>query len=96
MAFEDWSDSAGGNTSIGSINWAEGQAPSTVNNSARQLMADVAAWFKGSNTSTTLPGPEWIDDGNTHTYVAATQYKVAGKDVTVNHHVGRKVRAVGP
>lgn len=40
----DWSTTAASNASVGSINWAEGQLPSTVNNSARAEMADVAAW----------------------------------------------------
>jgi hypothetical protein len=40
--FNDFSTSAASNASVGSINFAEGQLPSTVNNSARQLMADMA------------------------------------------------------
>lgn len=39
----DWSTTAATNSSSDSlINWAEGQAPSSVNNSARQLMGRVA------------------------------------------------------
>ena len=44
MGIYDWSTTASNNATVGSINWQEGQAPSTVNNSARQEMADVAAW----------------------------------------------------
>ena len=44
MGIFDWSTTPSSNATVGSINWAEGQAPSTVNNSARQEMADVAAW----------------------------------------------------
>ena len=42
----NWSTTASSNASISgsSINWAENQAPSTINNSARAEMADVAAW----------------------------------------------------
>ena len=40
----DWSTTPASNATVGSISWAENQAPSTVNNSARQEMADVAAW----------------------------------------------------
>jgi len=40
----DWSATAASNATVGSINWAEGQAPSTINNSARDTMADVAKW----------------------------------------------------
>lgn len=42
----DWSTTAATNSSSDSlINWAEGQAPSSVNNSARQLMARVAEYL---------------------------------------------------
>ena len=40
----DWSTTPASNATVGSINWAENQFPSTVNNSSRQEMADVAAW----------------------------------------------------
>ncbi len=40
-----WSQTAATNASADStVNWAEGQAPSTVNDSARALMASVAKW----------------------------------------------------
>lgn len=40
MALKDWSETAGDNDDAdASINWAEGQAPSTVNGSARAMMA---------------------------------------------------------
>lgn len=42
MAFKDWSTTAADNDDADSdINWAEGQAPSTVNGSARQMMAKL-------------------------------------------------------
>jgi len=41
MSIYDWSTTAGNNASVGSINWSENQAPSTVNNSSRAEMADV-------------------------------------------------------
>lgn len=41
----DWSRTAADNASSDSaINWAEGQAPSTVNGSARYMMARIAEW----------------------------------------------------
>ena len=43
MSFWKWSKTAASNaTADTSINWAEGQAPSTVNNSARAMMAAAA------------------------------------------------------
>ncbi len=63
----DWSTTANSNASISgsSINWAENQAPSTINNSARAEMADVAGWrnllgatkiTSGTNTMTLTSG----------------------------------------
>lgn len=45
MSIDQWSTTAANNASgVTGINWAEGQAPSTVNDSARELMAQIAAW----------------------------------------------------
>ncbi len=47
-----WSQSPASNaTADSNINWAEGQAPSSVNDSARALMASVAKW-RDDNTGT--------------------------------------------
>ena len=42
----DWSTTAANNASItgSSINWAENQSPSTINNSSREEMREVALW----------------------------------------------------
>lgn len=46
MTIDQWSTTPANNASgVTGVNWAEGQAPSTVNDSARQVMADVAAWY---------------------------------------------------
>lgn len=46
MSIDQWSTTAANNaTGVTGITWAEGQAPSTVNDSARELMAQVAAWL---------------------------------------------------
>src|SRR5262249_15773456 len=60
MSFWKWSRTAANNASAdGSINWAEGQAPSTVNDSARAMMAaaskyrdDVAGAIATAGTAT--------------------------------------------
>src|SRR5688500_109770 len=45
MAITEWSTTASNNDDgVTGINWLEGQAPSTVNNSARAMMADIASW----------------------------------------------------
>jgi microcystin-dependent protein len=45
MAFWSWSKTAASNaTADATINWAEGQSPSSVNDSARAMMARAAEW----------------------------------------------------
>jgi hypothetical protein len=83
MAMYQWSTTPANNATAGSINWAEGQAPSTVNDSARQMMADVAAWYQS---------PEWLNYGLTPTYVSGTQFTVTGNQ-TGTYTIGRRVRA---
>ena len=47
MSFYDWSTTASNNGAVdATINWAEFQDPSTVNDSARAMMARVAEWRK--------------------------------------------------
>lgn len=84
MALWQWSTTAANNaTADPSINWQEGQAPSTVNDSARAMMAAVATWFQS---------PEWLNLGDTPTYVSATQFTVPTNRTSV-YTVGRRVRA---
>lgn len=46
MAVKDWSTTAADNDDADAgINWLEGQAPSTVNDSARAMMAAIASWY---------------------------------------------------
>jgi hypothetical protein len=84
MPLYQWSTTPNNNANASTgVNWAEGQLPSTVNNSARQMMADVAQWYAA---------PEWLNYGLTPTYVSATQFTVAGNQ-TATYQVNRRVRA---
>lgn len=57
MGVQDWSKTAADNDDADSdINFAEGQAPSTVNNSARALMATVAEWRDDTGGALTTAG----------------------------------------
>ncbi len=52
-----WSQNAANNaTADPSINFAEGQTPGSVNNSARQLMKSIAEWRDDTNGSLVLGG----------------------------------------
>ena len=85
MAVKNWSTTASSNASVDDINWAEGQNPSTVNNSARELMKDVRTHFE--------------DGGyiqlHTTAYASSTTFTIASVDVRTTYTVGRRVRAVG-
>lgn len=80
----------------GSVNWAEGQTAQSVNNSARQNMADLRSafndliWFNfgtGDQGSGNIAVPS--------VYASSTSFTIAGVDVTSVYHAGRAVRAVG-
>lgn len=83
---ELYSTTAANNNSTPPNGWPEGQAPSTVNDCARQMMASIRTWYEDA---------QWIKWGDTTVYVGATQFKIAGSDVTSRYTVGRRVRAVG-
>jgi hypothetical protein len=83
MALWQWSTTPANNASAGAIDWAEGQPPSTVNDSARQMMADVATYFQS---------PGWLAYGLTPSYVSATSFTVAGNQTAI-YTVGRRFRA---
>jgi microcystin-dependent protein len=52
-----WSQTAASNaTSDSNVNWAEGQAPSSVNDSARAMMSSVAKWRDDTNGSIATGG----------------------------------------
>ncbi len=57
MSITDWSTSQTANqTADSEINWQEGQLPSTVNNSARAMMATLAAWRNDMGGAITAGG----------------------------------------
>lgn len=83
-----WSTTAGDNDDADTnINWAEGQGPETVNNSARAMMAAEAVFLRDGG---------WIEfKEHTHVYGSAVTTTVAGTDVTAYFTRGRRVRAQG-
>ena len=87
---KDYSTTAANNTTIGSINTAEGMLPSNINNCFRGLGAELREWYNDS---------QWViygdgDNGFTITYASATSFTVSGVDVTSIYHVGRRVKAI--
>lgn len=51
-----WSTAAAGNNDQPPDGWPEGQAPSTVNNSGREVMAAVRRWYEDTSAKLTTGG----------------------------------------
>ena len=85
-----WSTTAANNNSAVPDGWAESMMPSGVNNSAREMMAQIRDVWNDK---------EWflLGDGDgttTFTYASATSVTIAS-DITSTYHVGRRVKVVG-
>jgi hypothetical protein len=85
MAMKNWSTTASSNATVDSINFAEAQLPSTVNNSARALMADVRTFLDDGG---------WHNWGHTTTYASSTSFRIAS-DETAIYTAARRIRVVG-
>lgn len=77
-----WNTTAANNNSTPPDGWPEGQAPSTVNDCAREMMAQI---------KTMVNNIEYIDLNNTPSFLTATTFSLATAD-TVNFTVGRRVK----
>jgi len=88
MAVKDWSTTAGNNTNPGGgdLNFQENQLPSTVNNSMREVLAQLRTDFEDGG---------WFNYGHTTVYGSGTTFTVASTNVTAIYTVGRRIRAVG-
>lgn len=78
-----WSTTAGNNNSTPPDGWPEGQAPSTVNDCAREMMAQIR---------TLINDIAFVDLGMTPTRTGATTFTVTG-DQTAFFNYGRRVKA---
>lgn len=98
--FYNWSTTANTNSSAdGTINWAEGQAPSSINDSARAMMARLREWGNDISGSITTGGSATaytVTSGQIFDSLAhlanqvigfvphATNTNTVGNDVTLN------------
>lgn len=82
---ELWNTTAASNNSAPPNGWPEGQAPSTVNDCARQMMASVRTWYEKA---------EWVNMGDVPTYVSANSFTIP-TDRTGIYLVGRRVELIG-
>jgi hypothetical protein len=85
MAIRDWSTTAANNNAAVPDGFPEGMLPSGVNNSARELMAQVRGWYEN---------PGWSDLGHTPTRVDNDTFTVA-TDLTATYNAGRRIKLVG-
>lgn len=83
-----WSSSASGNSSVAgganTINFAEGQAPGSVNNSAREMMAQVRSIYTPAEWG-------WVEHSATASVASQTAFKLAGNQ-TSDWTAGRRWR----
>jgi len=96
MAFWSWSKTAASNaTADNTINWAEGQSPSSVNDSARAMMARTAEWRDdvsgtiatgGTSTAYTVTSNQGFDTlaHLTGAMIAFVPHASCGATVTLN------------
>lgn len=82
MPIKNWSTTPASNQSTPPFGWPEGQAPSTVNDCARQMMADIRSNFQDL---------EWFDWGDTPSRASATTFKVV-TDVTARYLANRRIK----
>jgi hypothetical protein len=80
----DWSTTAASNSSAdSSVNWAEGQARASVNNSARSMMAAVAKKRNLENYSITTGG-----SANAQTFTSGVSYTSVPTGIVANLTLG--------
>ena len=109
MAFWKWSRTASSNaTADNTINWAEGMAPSAVNDSARAMMARLAEWRDdvsgtittgGASTAYTLASNQGFDNfaDMNGAMIALVPHATNGATVTLNvDGLGAKPLRFGP
>jgi hypothetical protein len=89
MALREWSPSASGNSNVAGINFAEGQAPSSVNNSARELMAQIKDEYLPNAWGFVEVPTSW-----SVSIASQTTLKVAG-DRTAEWVADRRVKLTG-
>src|SRR5574341_1118606 len=77
-----WSTTPGSNNATPPDGWPAGQAPSTVNDCAREMMAQIRAAFADL---------QYFDQNLTPTFINATSFSVVG-DQTSAIHAGRRLK----
>ena len=86
-----YSTTAGNNTSVQSVNWSEGMAPSNVNNAARETIANVRSMYNQIGE-----GFYEFGDGDGEYTVARSDSDTititSSSDLTSTYYAGRAIR----
>lgn len=77
-----WSPTAASNSATPPDGWPEGQAPSTVNDCAREMMASIR---------TGMQDLQFIDQGDSPTFISSTKFSVPG-NLTASYQIGRRLK----
>lgn len=85
MPISNYSTTPADNNAAPPNGWPEGQSPASVNDCARQMMADIRSWYID---------PVWINFGDTPVYSSGTAFTTSG-DKTARYAAGRRIRAIG-
>jgi hypothetical protein len=80
-----WTTTAADNNAAAPDGWPEGQAPSTVNNCAREMMSQIKTWFADA---------QWTDLAHSPTYVSPTSFTIPS-DVTAIYERSRRLKCYG-
>ena len=86
-----WSTTAASNNSTAPDGWPEGMPPSGVNNSAREMMAQIRDVWNDKDWF--IIGDQ--DGSTTFTYSSGTAVTVSATNVTTVYHANRRVKVVG-
>lgn len=87
MSIKDWSTTATGNASVAGINFSEGQAPATLNNSMRELMAQVRTEYDAERWG-------WVAYSASASVNSQTVVKTAG-NITSDAVANRAIKLTG-
>ncbi len=87
---KDYSTTQINNSDLNGISVAEGMLPSNLNNAIRALMKNTREWFNDS---------QWVEYGDgsgayTAAYASATSFTIAGVDVSLIYHEGRRIKLI--
>ena len=86
MSIKDYSTNPALNNAPPPNGWPEGMAPSTVNDSARQNMADIRAYAEAGG---------WFDWGDAYTWRTVKSFNVVGTGANARYLLRRMVRVTG-